>query len=224
LLYVTGFDTLAQRYTYQVNGRFGATNGSATAFRPPFQIGVQMRLTIGPDRTRQALDQLRAGAGAGAFGRGGFGGPGGPGGPGGEGGARPGANPAQLLNRLESLMPNPAEAVLELRDSLRLDSAQVATLQLVRDSLGDRNHARADSIRAVLQREGTNADPARLFGVLRPQLEAARNDILRVVETVHGILTEEQWAKVPDAVKTPTARPGQGRPGGPGGAARPPRP
>ena len=63
LLYVTGFNPSTNTYSYQVNERFGATYGSATAYRPPFQIGIQARLTIGPDRVRQALDAMRAGGG-----------------------------------------------------------------------------------------------------------------------------------------------------------------
>jgi hypothetical protein len=57
------------------------------AMRQPFQIGIQMRVTFGPDRGQMALDRMRGGGRAG-----GMGGmpPGGgrPGGMGGIGGVR----------------------------------------------------------------------------------------------------------------------------------------
>ena len=210
LLYVTGFDTVAQRYAYSVNERFGATGGTATAFRPPFQVGVQMRLTIGPDRMQQAMDAVRRGGAGALAGMGGFGGPGA--GPGGRGGGT-GPLPGDMMARLESVLPNPAGVVLGLRDSLRLDSAQVALLTPLRDSLAARNQARLDTFRVVMEREGTNADPARLLGILRPRFEEARGDVARMVTEVRAILTEEQWTKVPPQLRTFSAgpRPGQGQ-------------
>ena len=160
LLYVTGFDPVAQRYAYTVNERFGATYGSATAYRPPFQIGIQARCTIGPDRVRQALDALRGGGGiAGAMAAMG-GGPGGPGaGPGGFGGGGfrgPVANPLQLIARIDSALPNPAAVVLGMRDSLQLDSGQVVLLTLLRDSLARRNGVVMDSL--ARHRRGRGAE------------------------------------------------------------------
>ena len=223
LLYVTGFDLATQRYAYQVNERFGATGGSATAFRPPFQIGIQARLQIGPDRMRQALDAMRGGGGPGALmgaaaaaGFGGFGGP----------GALRGAlgSPAEILARIESALPNGAGVVLEMRDSLRLDSGQVVLLTLLRDSLARRNGVLMDSLRRTVSREGNNLDQTslmRLMPVLRPLFEAARAEVSAAIVGVHAILTEEQWAKVPESVKAVQLRPRMG--GGPG-EGRPPRP
>jgi hypothetical protein len=213
LLYVTGFDTTAQRYTYEVNERFGATYGSATAYRPPFQVGLQVRMSIGPDRMRQALDAMRAGGARGALAA--MGGPGAGGGPGGPGAGAfrgPAATPAELLARIESVLPNAARIALDLRDSLALDSGQIALLMPVRDSLDARNTRRMDSLRAVVQREGTNADPARLLPLLRPLFDAARADVGQVVVTVRAILTPAQWARLPAPVRNfpvvPGARPG----------------
>ena len=111
--------------------------------------------------------------------------------------------------------------VLDLRDSLVLDSAQVALLEPVRDSLAARNGRRLDSLRSVIQREGTNPDPARLLPILRPLFEAARNDVAQAVVTVRAILTEAQWAKVPESVRSFQIGP---RPGMGPGPVRPPRP
>jgi hypothetical protein len=221
LLYVTGFDPATNAYRYEVNGRFGATYGSATAYRPPFQIGIQGRITIGPDRMRQALDAMRAGGGV----RGGFAGFGGVGGGfgGGQGGFRPQITPSVLVARIDSALPNPAAAALAMRDSLHLDSGQVVLLTGLRDSLAARNSVRVDSLRRVLERLGSSPDPSRLLGLmpqLRPLFQAAREDVSTAIVDVHAVLREDQWAMLPDAVKNFQLTPGPGfrgrrRPGGP---------
>jgi hypothetical protein len=216
LLYVTGFDPATRRYSYQVNERFGATYGSATAFRPPFQVGLQVRMTVGPDRMRQALDAMRAGGGRGVMMMGG------PGGPGGE--LRGAAiAPAEMLNRLAGALPNPAQVVLEMRDSLKLDSGQIALLTPVRDSLAARNDQRVDSLRRVIAREGNNPERLmRLLPVLRPLFEAARDEIGQALVTVRAVLTPEQWAMAPESLRTmPVGRPFQIRGPGPGRPERP---
>ena len=67
LLYVTGFDQATNSFEYTVNERFGATNARGNAMRQPFQLGIQMRFTFGPDRGQMALDRMR-GAGGGRMG------------------------------------------------------------------------------------------------------------------------------------------------------------
>jgi hypothetical protein len=214
LLYVTGFDPASNRYRYTVNERFGAARQTAAAFRVPFQIGFQLRYTLGPDRQRDMIQALRAGVGAGGGGgRGVGGGPGGgrPGGPGGLGVRVRGdsAGPGAFLDRLETLVPNPARQVLEIRLGLRLSDAQVTALDAVADSFAARLVALADSVRQQVERAGANPDPGRLFGMLRPALEAgqeARRDVLAAIERV---LTPEQWAQVPQRIKSLQLRPGE---------------
>jgi hypothetical protein len=200
LLYVTGFNPATNAYAYQVNDRFGATYGSATAYRPPFQIGIQARLTIGPDRVRQALDAMRGGV------RGGFAGFGGAGGSfGGEGGFRPQLSVDALVSRIDSVLPNPAGIALTLRDSLKLDSGQVVLLEPLRDSLAARNAVRVDSLRHALEKVGDSPSPSQLMGLmpqLRPLFQAARDDVARSIVDVHAILRDDQWAMMPAAVKS----------------------
>ena len=58
-----------------MNERFGATGGTALAFRSPFQVAFQLRYTVGPDQVRDRLRGLfgaggtraRGGAGGGDF-------------------------------------------------------------------------------------------------------------------------------------------------------------
>ncbi len=219
LLYVTGFDPALQSYLYQVNGRFGATSGAATAYRPPFQIGLQVRLAIGPDRVRQALDAMRAGGGGGGMG-GGFGGGGfGGGGFGGQGGFRPQLSADAMAARIDSALPNPAGIALAMRDSLKLDSGQVVLLVPLRDSLAARNGLRVDSLRAVFKRVGTTPDRSQLIVLLpklRPLFQAARDDVAKTIVDVRSILNEGQWSRMPASVKNFQATPARRFQGGPG--------
>jgi len=55
LLYVRGFDQSTQRYKYEVNQRFGATNPQFSAFRAPVTLTALLRFDVGPTRERQLL-------------------------------------------------------------------------------------------------------------------------------------------------------------------------
>jgi hypothetical protein len=57
LLAVRGFNPQTQRYTYDVNQRFGSTLPSLTAVRAPVTVTALMRFDLGPTRERQALTQ-----------------------------------------------------------------------------------------------------------------------------------------------------------------------
>ncbi|MGI9089581.1 MAG: Spy/CpxP family protein refolding chaperone, partial [Gemmatimonadaceae bacterium] len=49
LLYVRGFNQATQSFVYDVNGRFGSNSASRSAYRQPFVLALQARLTLGPD-------------------------------------------------------------------------------------------------------------------------------------------------------------------------------
>jgi hypothetical protein len=57
LLAVRGFNPQTQRYTYDVNPRFGSTLPALTAVRAPVTVTAMMRFDLGPTRERQALTQ-----------------------------------------------------------------------------------------------------------------------------------------------------------------------
>jgi len=137
LLYVRGFDPATARFRYAVNGRFGASTSGNGGVTVPFQIGLQARLTLGPDRVR---DRLRA------SGRRAAGGPDSavatpvPGSP-----TRPLQPPA-----------NPIARIMLFRDSLGLSAEQVAALRAIADSLdvlSQSAHRALQRVRAVLTPE-----------------------------------------------------------------------
>ena len=190
LLFVRGFDPVSQSFTYAVNQRFGSTRGSANAFRVPFQLALQARYVIGPDRN---AERMRAIFGGGRGGRGGAGAPG-------EGAA---ANNEDLADRLQRMLPNPASQILELEDSLALTDSQVVKLTALRDSTAAKYSIIADSMRAAVNKVGTNADPPRIFAAMRPQLMKGRAISKDVLQAAQAILTPEQWAKVPERIRAP---------------------
>jgi hypothetical protein len=177
LLSVVGFDDAENRFLYRVNDRFGNTRGSANAFRAPFQLAIQARLAVGPDPARSRLQAV--------FGRGGQGGS------------------SDFLARIDRLMPNPVKAILALRDTLALSSDQLAKLQALSDSLDAKNTVMADSVRTLVGKAGSGANPRELFTQLSPKLNEIRANNSAALGEARSLLTEEQWEKVPDSVKNP---------------------
>ncbi|MDZ7632807.1 MAG: hypothetical protein U5K74_16080 [Gemmatimonadaceae bacterium] len=195
LLFVRGFDQGTNRYRYEVNERFGAVRGNQTGIRLPFQVGFNIRYTLGPDQTR---DRLRAVFGAGPNGR------------------LSGAGIAAGIGRF---FPNIPLQIIEARDSVGLSDATVAKLKVLADSIQAQVDSLTEQARAVVEKEGGNPDPAVLFGVrLRPFFEKGTR--LRTAGTTgaKAILTAEEWKRVPTRITTPQ---GFGGPGGGGG--RPPQ-
>jgi hypothetical protein len=193
LLYVRGFDPPSNRFVYEVNERFGDARGTRTAFRAPFQLGIQVRWTVGPDRQREALQgMLRGGRGAG-----------GPGAGAARGGGR---GPLDARAAIDRVAPNVAATVLELRDSLALTPDQIARLTGLRDSLAARNDSLVAVATEQAARAGGGGDPAATFAAVRPMLEAARDGYRATLDSVRTVLTPDQWAKLPDEVRNPQQR------------------
>ncbi len=217
LLSVTGFDLAQQRFRYTVNERFGATSSNTTAFRSPFQVGLQLRYSLGGFAGFGGF----AGAGGGGGGGGGFRGPGGPGGGGGFGGGFGGGGGAgaggaaggDFASRFATLAPNPIKQMLELRIGLRLSDSQEAGLTVVSDSLTAVNSALAKGLQAELARMGANVDPGRMMAVIRPRLEEARKNLEKALADAKALLTEEQWNYLPERIKSPSFFGGQRREG-----------
>ena len=202
LLYVRGFDASAKRFLYQVNERFGDTRAATTAIRNPFQIGVQARLQLGPDRQREMLMGMLGRDAQGRRMAGG--GPGGAGGPGGGG-------PLDIRAMMERVAPNPARRVLEYRDTIQLTDAQVARLTAIGDSLGLRYDTLEAEVReTVAKAAGGAGDMQALFGSIQPRLMQARTIYAAALQSVRGVLTPEQWEKLPEDVRNPQLRGGPG--------------
>ncbi len=197
LLYVRGFDAATNQFKYQVNERFGAASGSRNAFRVPFQIALQARLTLGVDPARQQMNAVFGGRG-------------------GSGAGRPSVG--DFRERLARAVPNPFRQIVDLNDSLKLEltADQTSKLKVMGDSL----QVKADSIVESLAQtlggtDARNADPMQLGMRMRGKIQEGRTLAQKAIKDVESVLTPEQWAKVPKEVKQPFQQPreGEGRPG-----------
>jgi hypothetical protein len=57
LLFVRGFDPATRQFLYDVNERFGTTDGTQVWFRAPITLTTIVRIDVGPTRERQSLLQ-----------------------------------------------------------------------------------------------------------------------------------------------------------------------
>ena len=157
----------------------------------PFQIAIQAHLIIGPISPSRRVRALLGEPGA----------PGAGGGVGGRGGV-----PADFAAQLAQILPNPMPAILGYRDSLRLTAGQIVRLQAISDSLAAAIRIVSDSLQAESRRAGERADSTTLYERLRVKLAEGRRHIRHALEAAQGVLTPSQWARLPDAVKTPAPR------------------
>lgn len=223
LLYVRGFDPQTQQFRYVVNERFGATGARGTAIRIPFQLGIQARYALGPNRG--GIQGLLGGMG----GRGGMGGGGGFGGGAGAmagrgmmmGGLLGGGDSTSFASRFGNLVANPARQIIDRRIQLRLTEAQVQALTAEADSFDTRAVALASDLEKRAADLGATPDLGRAMTLIRPAMESAQALRRRSLEAAQQILTPEQWSALPSALTQPPQFPGIPGGGGPGGR-RPP--
>ncbi|HEX2189680.1 MAG TPA: hypothetical protein VHG51_12315, partial [Longimicrobiaceae bacterium] len=219
LLYPRGFDPASGSFRYEVNERFGDPRQQNRAFRNPFQLQVQARLSVG--RQQQGFGGGFGGV-AGAVTGGGGGGRGGGGGAGGAGG---GFDPRVVVERA---VANPLLDLLALGDSLKLTPEQAERLEAISDSL----QVRLDTVQAQAEREleraggAVRAGQGGAGGVLQaigPRLQEARAASRQAMQEAQKVLTPEQWQKVPERLRDPGRGSGRGGPGGGegGGGRRP---
>jgi hypothetical protein len=129
LLTVRGFDPATQRFTYDVNPRFGDTRPSYTSARAPFVMTLEARVQLGREGTHQVVEQMSA-----------------------PGRSRSGERRTQRQwrDRLLGSVFNPVRGLLQAKDSLSvLTTAQFRQLTL----LDVRVTAQLDSILTPLSQD-----------------------------------------------------------------------
>ena len=207
LLFVKGFDPTTNRFLYQVNERFGTSRGSTTITNPnPFNIAVTARLTVGPDRQRDALLAMQAAA---------------RGGRGATFADSAGGVPGAQVRRYA---PNIFAQILQRNDSLKLalTDVQIAKLREMQDAHGRQVDTLAVRLQAKIASLGNNAEPGAMQIQIRPLLVEAQQFGATEINSAQIILTAEQWAKLPDQIRHPTAVFGPVGAGGRGGRGGPP--
>jgi hypothetical protein len=189
LLYVRGFDPATNTYKYQVNEHFGVTSGTRNAFRVPFQIAIQGRIALGTDPARQQFNNV---IGRGAGGR---------------------LNPEALKARMTRLVPNAFLDIIAINDSAKLELTpdQIAKLQAGGDAFKVKSDSLVDKVANILgDTTVKNPDPMTIFAKVQPSMTEARKMATQAINDAKTILTPAQWAKVPDSVKSPGLRRGDG--------------
>jgi hypothetical protein len=178
LLYVSGFDPSTDRYKYEVNQRFGATNPQFSAFRAPVTLTAMLRFDIGPTRERQLLTtQLNRGR------------------------TLPGQKlPEPMLRAVYGQgggIQNPLATILRQQDSLGLTAKQA-------DSIASLNRwytLKNDSIWAPVARYlGTLPDRYDEGAAYERYITARHGTIdllTKIGPEVKGLLTAEQRRKLP---------------------------
>ena len=195
LLTVRGFDPVESRYEYEVNERFGDSRAARTALRNPFQIGIQARFQIGPDRQRERLL-----GGLAALGR------------------RGGTSAPDARTIVERVAPDPVFPILERRDSLGLSPDQVSALRAIGDSLSMALDTMIASVQATLDSvTAAGGTLATAFPTIQPKLQEVREEYLSALRAAERVLTREQWGRLPPRLRNPEPIRGPGQ-----GARRPP--
>jgi hypothetical protein len=111
---VRGFNPATNRFTYQVNPRFGSTSPSNTTLRAPFRLTLDVTMDVARPLPDQQLDRwLRPGRG---------------------GRSTPKLTVDQLTQRLQRNVPDPYGELLQQSDSLLLTRDQLTRLQAARSA------------------------------------------------------------------------------------------
>jgi hypothetical protein len=180
LLYVRGFDPVAQTYRYEVNQGFGKTNKALSGFRTPVTLTAMLRFDVGPTRERQMLtqqlDRGRRTAGT--------------------------KLPEAFIRGLVvgGGTPNPMAPILRQQDSLKLTSVQADSIAVINRSYT----IKAEQIWGPVVKEFAalpdNYDRDAVYDRYIKARKATIDLMISIAPAVKGLLTSEQWRKLPPFV------------------------
>ncbi len=180
LLYVRGFDPVTQRYKYEVNQRFGATQPALTATRAPVRVTAMIRMDLGPSREWQNLSmQLDRGRSL-----------------------RGQKVPEAMLKAMYGTggIPNPMAQILRQADTLKLTGVQA-------DSLATMNRSyviRLDSIWAPIAKDFAALPDAYDKRPVQDRYVSARKAsvdlLIRLSPVIKQLLTQDQLRKLPSFI------------------------
>jgi hypothetical protein len=183
LLRVRGFDPAARAFQYEANPGFGTRSAAAARFRRPFSVTLEGRITVGSDPAYQSLMKLVNRTLGG------------------------GRSAEEIRHGLSQRIPNlPAQvAALDSAAGLRLTPGQRARLMERADSAGGALAPLADSLAEALSamesRRRSGREAQREIDSLLGRIRAVLQEELGVIR---GVLTREQWERLPEAVRDPS--------------------
>jgi hypothetical protein len=180
LLYVRGFDPVTQRYKYEVNQRFGATQPALTATRAPVRVTAMIRMDLGPSREWQnlsmMLDRGRTLRGT--------------------------KTPEPMLKAMYGTggVPNPMAQILRQSDTLKLTGVQA-------DSLATMNRSyviRLDSIWAPIAKDFAALPDTYDKRLVQDRYVKARKAsvdlLIKLSPVIKQLLTQDQLRKLPSFI------------------------
>jgi hypothetical protein len=181
LLYVRGFNPVTQRYTYEVNQRFGSVSPQVTPVRQPVVVTAMMRFDLGPPRERQLLTQQLD-----------------------RGRRLPGqkAN-ASLLNAVYGaggVTINPMTLILRQTDSLHLTPAQGDSLATINRAYLIRLNRLWAPVIAEFAGLTDNYSRDEAYAMYKKSREASVDMLIELAPRVKAILTSAQQRKLPPIV------------------------
>jgi hypothetical protein len=185
LLSVTGFNPQTQSFVYKVNDHFGTPQGNGSAFSVPFQISVRAQVTLGTDANKARLNAITGGSNGAA------------------------ASVKEVKDRILAGVPFPVKMLLEQADSLKLglSTDQRAHLTVIADTYA----RQIDSVGAVVAQILIDAGPHPDLGALAPRMQSINLGVVKVlqqaVKDAQGVLSAEQWAKLPERIRFPLSAP-----------------
>jgi hypothetical protein len=186
LLTVTGFDPATQRFQYDVNRRFGTPTGTRNPLAVPFQLSIRAQYALGLDQGRANLRTL-TGAGS-----------------------RDSSSVSAVKARVMKQVPFFVDSLFRVADSLKLELTEAQRSALTEEGMRYRTAVDPplEAIAALLASNGGRPD----LGAIAPKLQEQNLAIVRVIQQslqrVRGIVTPEQWAKIPDKIRYPFGQQG----------------
>jgi hypothetical protein len=121
------------------------------------------------------------------------------------------------VGTLDRMLANPIPVLLELRDTLGFSDEQVQRVQAISEEL----QRTLDRRRETLGRRFDGvpaAEQGRIFADMQPDIERARREVMQAIQRVERLLTQDQWQRVPQAVRNPYQPAGGGAVRRPDGA------
>lgn len=180
LLYVTGFDPVAQRFQYQVNQQFGdnhrrVAGRAGRAIQPPFRAYLTGEWSFGgpPHRTfAQGLGIVPVGD-------------------------EPQPSADSVKSRLRQLTASPVQKFLDMRDSLLLSEKQVAQIQKIVTDFNAQVDSLFDPIAHYVVSHGKKTDDEQLSKRIGKVQMKVMKAMVEELHSAAATLTPEQIRRLP---------------------------
>ena len=177
LLFVRGFDAAKRRFLYDVNERFGTTDGAQMWFRAPITLTAIVRVDVGPTRERQSLlqtlDRGRTTSGLKA------------------------TEPLLRLLYAGGGLVNPLATMLRQADTLKLSQEQADSIAVLNQKYSLRLDSIWTPIAKYLGDLPDSYDRADAYAHYKAGRERSIDALMTYIGDVEGLLTGDQRRRLP---------------------------